>query len=161
MHFNFSECELRNDSEKVGYFCVQVWDVIDPLYLAHLAHSYTSPILAALSINTMARAGPSSSSASGSKPYDRPSYQLKVRGTKANPTSALDTSGSKTQRAKSASEITASSSKAISSGDVNVGAPAQLGQISRKGKKAWRKNIDVREIEKGMEEMREEERVTG
>ena len=41
------------------------------------------------------------------------------------------------------------------------GAPATLGQKSRKGKKAWRKNIDTREEEEAMEQAREEERVTG
>ncbi|KZT64456.1 tumor suppressor protein Gltscr2 [Daedalea quercina L-15889] len=43
----------------------------------------------------------------------------------------------------------------------SVGAPAQYKQSSRKGKKAWRKNVDIEEIEVGMEELREEERVTG
>ncbi|KAG6042273.1 hypothetical protein E4U41_000017 [Claviceps citrina] len=35
-------------------------------------------------------------------------------------------------------------------------APRQLDQPSRKGKKAWRKNVDVTEIEKGLEELNEE-----
>ncbi|KAH9934211.1 P60-like protein [Fomitopsis serialis] len=43
----------------------------------------------------------------------------------------------------------------------SVGAPAQHGQSSRKGKKAWRKNVDIEEVEVGMEELRDEERVTG
>jgi nucleolar protein 53 len=43
----------------------------------------------------------------------------------------------------------------------NVGAPAQLTQSSRKGKKAWRKNVDLEEVEVGLEGMRAEERVTG
>ena len=42
-----------------------------------------------------------------------------------------------------------------------VGAPAQHNQTSRKGKKAWRKNIDIDAVEEGLEEMRVEERVTG
>lgn len=42
-----------------------------------------------------------------------------------------------------------------------LGAPATLSQKSRKGKKAWRKNIDTREEEEAMEQAREEERVTG
>lgn len=42
-----------------------------------------------------------------------------------------------------------------------VGAPAQRTQSSRKGKKAWRKNIDIDEVEEGLEELRVEERVTG
>ena len=43
----------------------------------------------------------------------------------------------------------------------DLGAPATLGQKSRKGKKAWRKNIDVRDEEEALEVAREEERVTG
>lgn len=35
-------------------------------------------------------------------------------------------------------------------------APRQLSQPSRKGKKAWRKNVDVAEVEKGLEELNEE-----
>ena len=51
--------------------------------------------------------------------------------------------------------------KAEVKGQVNIGAPAQLAQKSRKGKKAWRKNIDVRDEEAAMEQAREEERATG
>ncbi|KZV95978.1 P60-like protein [Exidia glandulosa HHB12029] len=40
-------------------------------------------------------------------------------------------------------------------------APAQPSQPSRKGKKAWRKNVDIVEVEQRLEEMREEERVVG
>jgi hypothetical protein len=43
----------------------------------------------------------------------------------------------------------------------DLGAPATLGQKTRKGKKAWRKNIDVRDEEEALEAAREEERVTG
>ena len=42
-----------------------------------------------------------------------------------------------------------------------VGAPAQHNQTSRKGKKAWRKNVDIEDIEQRLEELRDEERVTG
>lgn len=42
-----------------------------------------------------------------------------------------------------------------------LGAPTQLGQSSRKGKRAWRKNIDIQDVEKGMESLRTEERVLG
>jgi nucleolar protein 53 len=42
-----------------------------------------------------------------------------------------------------------------------VGAPAQRTQSSRKGKKAWRKNVDIDEVEEGLEELRVEERVAG
>ncbi|KAK3940142.1 ribosome biogenesis protein Nop53/GLTSCR2 [Diplogelasinospora grovesii] len=34
--------------------------------------------------------------------------------------------------------------------------PAQYSQPSRKGKKAWRKNVDVSEVEKGLEQLNEE-----
>jgi nucleolar protein 53 len=43
----------------------------------------------------------------------------------------------------------------------DIGAPAQLGQSSRKGKKAWRKNVDIRDVESTLESLREEERITG
>jgi nucleolar protein 53 len=43
----------------------------------------------------------------------------------------------------------------------DLGAPATLGQKTRKGKKAWRKNIDVRDEEEALETAREEERATG
>lgn len=35
-------------------------------------------------------------------------------------------------------------------------APQQHKQPSRKGKKAWRKNVDVTDVQEGLEEMREE-----
>ena len=35
-------------------------------------------------------------------------------------------------------------------------APQQYKQPSRKGKKAWRKNVDVTEIQEGLEEVRDE-----
>jgi hypothetical protein len=34
-------------------------------------------------------------------------------------------------------------------------------QPSRKGKKAWRKNVDITEIEKTLEGIRDEERIIG
>ena len=40
--------------------------------------------------------------------------------------------------------------------DKSKSAPAQPKQPSRKGKKAWRKNVDVSEIQDGLEEVREE-----
>ena len=43
----------------------------------------------------------------------------------------------------------------------NVGAPAQHNQASRKGKKAWRKNVDLDDVEDKLEGLREEERVLG
>ena len=42
-----------------------------------------------------------------------------------------------------------------------IGAPAQHNQSSRKGKKAWRKHVDIEDLETGLEELRAEERVTG
>jgi hypothetical protein len=42
-----------------------------------------------------------------------------------------------------------------------IGAPAQHNQSSRKGKRAWRKNVDIGEVEDALEGMRAEERVTG
>jgi nucleolar protein 53 len=42
-----------------------------------------------------------------------------------------------------------------------TGAPAQLSQSSRKGKKAWRKNVDIEDVEERMESNREEERLLG
>jgi len=36
------------------------------------------------------------------------------------------------------------------------GAPQQHKQTSRKGKKAWRKNVDLTEIQGGLEELRDE-----
>ena len=49
----------------------------------------------------------------------------------------------------------------LSASKTDLGAPSQPGQTSRKGKKAWRKNIDIADIEEGLEQAREEERVTG
>jgi nucleolar protein 53 len=37
-----------------------------------------------------------------------------------------------------------------------IEAPQQHKQPSRKGKKAWRKNVDVTEIQEGLEEVRDE-----
>ncbi|KAI0088209.1 ribosome biogenesis protein Nop53/GLTSCR2 [Irpex rosettiformis] len=42
-----------------------------------------------------------------------------------------------------------------------VGAPSQRTQSSRKGKKAWRKHIDLDAVEQDLEEKRAEERITG
>lgn len=38
----------------------------------------------------------------------------------------------------------------------NPDAPQQYKQPSRKGKKAWRKNIDISEVEKGLEELNDQ-----
>lgn len=42
-----------------------------------------------------------------------------------------------------------------------LGAPSQHKQSSRKGKRAWRKNVDIEDVEKGLENIRSEERATG
>ncbi|KAK2463351.1 hypothetical protein APHAL10511_004662 [Amanita phalloides] len=42
-----------------------------------------------------------------------------------------------------------------------LGAPSQFKQTSRKGKKAWRKNVDLDDVEEALEEMRAEEREIG
>ncbi|KAH8990727.1 tumor suppressor protein Gltscr2 [Lactarius akahatsu] len=42
-----------------------------------------------------------------------------------------------------------------------VGAPAQHNQSSRKGKKAWRKNVDIEDLEETLEALRDEERTLG
>ena len=42
-----------------------------------------------------------------------------------------------------------------------LGAPSQLNQTSRKGKRAWRKNVDIEDVEDVLEGLRAEERVTG
>ncbi|KAH8101723.1 P60-like protein [Cristinia sonorae] len=50
------------------------------------------------------------------------------------------------------------SSKSIKS---SIGAPSQRTQPSRKGKRAWRKNVDLDQVEESLEQMRTEERVIG
>jgi nucleolar protein 53 len=52
------------------------------------------------------------------------------------------------------------SKKKLSAASV-VGAPAQHSQSSRKGKKAWRKNVDIEDLEEKLEGLREEERTFG
>ncbi|KAF9461790.1 ribosome biogenesis protein Nop53/GLTSCR2 [Collybia nuda] len=42
-----------------------------------------------------------------------------------------------------------------------TGAPSQHNQASRKGKRSWRKNVDIEDVEEGLEGMRAEERITG
>jgi nucleolar protein 53 len=34
--------------------------------------------------------------------------------------------------------------------------PSQFKQPSRKGKKAWRKNVDITEVQEGLEDLRQE-----
>ena len=52
-------------------------------------------------------------------------------------------------------------SKKKSTAASTVGAPAQHNQSSRKGKKAWRKNVDIEDLEEKLESLREEERTLG
>lgn len=42
-----------------------------------------------------------------------------------------------------------------------VGAPSQFNQSNRKGKKAWRKNVNIEPVEQSLEQAREVERSTG
>ena len=103
----------------------------------------------------MARAGPSSAPKAPTKPYDSPSaYQLKIRG---KPKADLPSSSSDGADPSSLPSKSAGGNGIV----LDTGAPAALGQTSRKGKKAWRKNIDLRDVEGALEEAREEERVTG
>lgn len=44
---------------------------------------------------------------------------------------------------------------------IDAGAPSQRNQPTRKGKRAWRKNVDIQDIEAGLEGLREEEITTG
>jgi nucleolar protein 53 len=62
----------------------------------------------------------------------------------------------KTSKASSASKPSVKKHAAT-----GFGAPSQLAQSSRKGKKAWRKNIDIQPVEQGLESLRSEERVIG
>jgi hypothetical protein len=61
---------------------------------------------------------------------------------------------------KQASTSIINSKKKLSAASV-VGAPAQHNQSSRKGKKAWRKNVDIEDFEEKLEGLREEERTFG
>ncbi|WWD06340.1 hypothetical protein V865_004430 [Kwoniella europaea PYCC6329] len=79
---------------------------------------------------------PTKTSKASTKPYERP------------PSSSSSANGK-------------GKAKATPSNEVNIGAPSTLGQSSRKGKKAWRKNIDITVEEGSLERGREEERVTG
>jgi nucleolar protein 53 len=110
----------------------------------------------------MARAGPSSARQAASKPYDRPitappAYTLKYRGTgKTKPDVPSARVGEPAP--SSLPGRVSIGGKAVT---LDVGAPATVGQTSRKGKKAWRKNIDLRDVEGALEEARTEERITG
>ena len=108
------------------------------------------------------------------KPYDRPSYQLTERakgGKKADALAAasaqvaaddfVTTSAKGKGKASAGADAGAAGASMSLTGAVNIGAPSQVRQSSRKGKKAWRKNVDMADVDRAMEEAREEERVTG
>ncbi|OBZ76085.1 Uncharacterized protein C22F8.09 [Grifola frondosa] len=56
---------------------------------------------------------------------------------------------------------TVSSSAQRNQSGFSLGAPAQHSQSSRKGKRAWRKNVDLADVEEAMEGLRAEERSVG
>ncbi|KAH9846077.1 P60-like protein [Lenzites betulinus] len=60
-----------------------------------------------------------------------------------------------------AATMSASSALKKKTSGANNGAPAQRTQTSRKGKRAWRKNVDIEPVEAGLEGLRVEERTTG
>ncbi|KAG6828135.1 hypothetical protein H0H92_009089 [Tricholoma furcatifolium] len=62
---------------------------------------------------------------------------------------------------KAASLKPAKPTAAKKSSKAATGAPSQHAQSSRKGKRAWRKNVDIQDVEEGLEEIRTEERITG
>lgn len=68
------------------------------------------------------------------------------------------TTVTKEKKASTATAISQDSQKKVRS---SIGAPSQRTQGSRKGKRAWRKNVDIDEVEEALEEIREEERVVG
>lgn len=43
----------------------------------------------------------------------------------------------------------------------DLGTPATHGQKTRKGKKSWRKNVDITREEEALDQARAEERITG
>ena len=68
---------------------------------------------------------------------------------------------SSSQKASTSASIPSTTPGQMKNKKSVVGAPSQRAQASRKGKKAWRKNIDLDEVETGLEEIRTEEIVTG
>ncbi|KAL7420407.1 hypothetical protein Q5752_005377 [Cryptotrichosporon argae] len=80
---------------------------------------------------------------------------------RAKKASATTSTAASKRASTSAASAAVSAMAAASADSVNIGAPAQHGQSSRKGKKAWRKNVDVGEVEAALERARGEERVTG
>ena len=68
---------------------------------------------------------------------------------------------SSSQKASTSASIPSTTPGQMKNKKSVVGAPSQRAQASRKGKKAWRKNIDIDDVEERLEELRVEERVTG
>ncbi|CDO68606.1 hypothetical protein BN946_scf184996.g37 [Trametes cinnabarina] len=60
--------------------------------------------------------------------------------------------------APAATSSTAPLNKKKKAAESSVGAPAQRTQSSRKGKRAWRKNVDIEPVEEALEGLRAEER---
>jgi nucleolar protein 53 len=68
---------------------------------------------------------------------------------------------SSTSSASQRKEKYSSKHHVVASVKKDLGAPSQHNQGSRKGKRAWRKNVNISEVEEGLEGLRAEERVTG
>lgn len=66
-----------------------------------------------------------------------------------------------TTSAKSKASEARGKSKAPVASTSAIGAPAQYKQTNRKGKKAWRKNIDIQPEEQALEKVREIEQALG
>ncbi|KAJ9104245.1 hypothetical protein QFC19_004062 [Naganishia cerealis] len=66
-----------------------------------------------------------------------------------------------TTTAKSKASAAKGKAKAPVASSSAIGAPAQYNQTNRKGKKAWRKNIDIQPEEQALEKVREIEKVLG
>lgn len=75
-------------------------------------------------------------------------------------TPACSRTGTMAPTKSKSKNASASAVKKLSAGST-VGAPAQHNQSSRKGKKAWRKNVDIEDLEEKLEGLREEERTFG
>lgn len=105
------------------------------------------PLIPSLIVITMraTRSSTSKDTAAKAKPYDRPANATKE---------------SKPKASKSKGDKAASTAAPAPTATVNIGAPSAK-QSSRKGKKAWRKNVDITAEETALEVAREEERVTG
>ncbi|KAF5310369.1 hypothetical protein D9611_012064 [Ephemerocybe angulata] len=77
------------------------------------------------------------------------------------PKSSKAKSGNAAATAVAVAAAKKTTSQPKATGKSAVGAPSQHKQTSRKGKKAWRKNVNIEDVEKGLEEIRSEERAVG